>query len=143
MAMNSSQQEVDGRDTDDVGKQNGDVNQNIESQHNSSDTKRETQTVQIGKRSATLFLSSTSIKARPKDLKDVPKSTSSTPAPISRQTSKREKSRIIPEEMKQFRPQREFTFTGYDIMADGKYMFFHFYFVNKLYVPCFHDHDIY
>ena len=125
--MNSSQQEVDGRDTDDVGNQNGydkhDVNQNIESQ-NASDTKRETQTVQIGKRSATLFLSSTSIKARPKDLKDVPKSTSSTPAPISRQTSKREKSRIIPDEMKQIRPQREFTFTGYDIMADGKYKLF-------------------
>lgn len=128
--MNSRQQEVDGRDTDDVGKQNGDenhdVNQNIESQQNSSDTKRETQTVQIGKRSATLFLSSTSIKARPKDVKDIPKSTSSTPSPISRQTPKREKSRIIPDEMKQLRPQKEFTFTGYDIMADGKFMFFLF-----------------
>ncbi|XP_076071350.1 uncharacterized protein LOC143042772 [Mytilus galloprovincialis] len=126
MAMKAAQQQLDGRETDDIGNQDAtskhDENQNVPVQ-NTSDTKRETQTVQIGNRSASLFLSSASInlsKAKPKDTNNAKPSPSTTPAPISRQTTKtkREKSRLIPDEMLQIRPKREFTFTGYDIMAD-------------------------
>ncbi|CAG2226193.1 unnamed protein product [Mytilus edulis] len=92
MAMKAAQQQLDGRETDDIG------NQDATSKHD------ENQNVPLNQ----------------KDTNNAKPSPSTTPAPISRQTTKtkREKSRLIPDEMLQIRPKREFTFTGYDIMAD-------------------------
>ncbi|XP_060084078.1 leucine-rich repeat-containing protein 74A-like [Ylistrum balloti] len=87
--------------------------------------KREATNVQIGKRSATLFLSSHSLKATSKPKQGI---TTKTPPPASRtssnltQTSSQRKQNITnsipPNELLQLRVKKEFTFTGYDIMSD-------------------------
>jgi len=102
--------------------------------------KRETTNIQIGNRSATLYLSSHSLKSRDdtnklpeKVIKHVNSSDSlvkkTPPTHLEKQTTtqsldrkltkKKSKDRIIPDEMLQLRVKKEFTFTGYDIMADG------------------------
>lgn len=96
---------------------------------------REPTNVQIGKRSATLFLSSHSLQANTKSsqsattenstLSDVRRSRTSsrTLRNTSRRSSQRTESvtESIPDECIQHRLQKEFTFADYDIMADGRY----------------------
>lgn len=95
--------------------------ENQEQNGNDSESKRDTQTIKIGSRSATLFLSSPSINLKQKQPDDAYSKTN-TPEPLSRQSTKakREKSKLMPDELKHLKPKREFTFTGYDIMADGR-----------------------
>ncbi|XP_033742675.1 leucine-rich repeat-containing protein 74A-like isoform X2 [Pecten maximus] len=93
--------------------------------------KREATNVQIGKRSATLFLSSHSLKLSSKPKAGVtakkPSTEGKIPPPsrtssnISQSSSQRKqtiKNSVHPDELSQLRVKKEFTFTGYDIMAD-------------------------
>lgn len=104
---------------------------------NKDGTKKNQQDIQIGKRTATLFLSSHSLKLKDKTKNNVnsnsqsPNSPVPPPSPVkqsnstlsssSRRSSRlSKKDRVIPDELKLLKVQKEFTFTGYDIMADGE-----------------------
>ncbi|OWF48961.1 hypothetical protein KP79_PYT12430 [Mizuhopecten yessoensis] len=88
--------------------------------------KREATNVQIGKRSATLFLSSHSLKASSKPKRTSPEvgtfqPPSRTPSNITQTSNQRKQtvpSVVVPDELLKLRVKKEFTFTGYDIMAD-------------------------
>ncbi|XP_069131135.1 leucine-rich repeat-containing protein 74A-like isoform X2 [Argopecten irradians] len=91
--------------------------------------KREATNVQIGKRSATLFLSSHSLKLSSKAKSGVTKAPSRegrkppsrAPTNLSQTSSKNKQRKSIepPDELSQLKIiKKEFTFTGYDIMAD-------------------------
>ena len=99
---------------------------------NIHERKTEEQSVKIGKRSATLYLSSHSIKVQDdlrkltsrEDTRTSVKSRTKAPSingtSSSRQGSIVKEKSLPPDELLQLRPKREFTFTGYDIMADGE-----------------------